>query len=83
MTPPELLAIQPYSMGPILGWHPELMKMATPAMGTVRRMDLPELVIRTCLVAPREVQRQARALGVNGLIMIRVKGLREALGMDD
>ncbi len=68
---------QPYSMCPLLGyrnceWTPQ-------AMGGARAMDFPERVIATMLIAPKSVQRKARDAGLHGVMMVKIKGLDEAL----
>lgn len=42
-------------------------------------LDQGELSIATALIAPLKVQRQARAMGIEGIMMIRPPGLAEAL----
>jgi hypothetical protein len=76
--PPELTITQPYSMGPLTRWDP---RSTLPAMGTVRLFDAPELAILGCFIAPGRVQAAARAQGERGIMMIRAKGLVEALGL--
>ncbi len=75
--------IQPYSMGPLVRWEPAFMLL--PAMGTIRKLDGqgPTADILTCLIAPRWVQLQAQARGERAIMMVRVKGLRKALGYID
>ncbi len=88
--PPELWVIQPYSMGTLVGCPPDQSRpcpierrggFISPSSGTVKIMDAPELAILTCLIAPGAIQRQAQKTGERGIIMIRVPGLLEALGM--
>jgi hypothetical protein len=67
--------VQPYSMCPVLRRH---CGAGTPASGTVRSMDSPEVPIWGVLLAPRSVQRAAQALGVQGPVRMRVPGLAEA-----
>lgn len=81
MLPPEIVGVQPYSMGPITGWDPEIMRIM-PALGTARFADVPELMVKTCFWAPAQVQRMARAQGVRGIVMQRPNGLAEALERD-
>lgn len=53
--------------------------LASPAFGTNMALDRPDVLIRLCLTAPRNVQLAARARGVQGVVHIRVPGLAEAL----
>jgi hypothetical protein len=81
--PAELTIVQPYSMSPVLGCrasHCAGMWVA-PATGTCVGMDRPELMISSVFVAPMAVQRQAQKEGVRGIVMRRVPGLLEALGL--
>jgi hypothetical protein len=80
--PPELGGIiQPYSMGPLLRWDARIMRaMAVPPMGTLRKMDIPEISIRATFMAPSRIQYQARdESGVERIIYFTPKGLVEAL----
>jgi hypothetical protein len=73
---------QPYSTGPLTRWSPPFPVGCTlPAVGTVTRIDNPgpELAILMCLVAPPEVQREARARGERALMMTFAPGLRERI----
>ena len=85
--PPELTTVQPYSMSPVLGCDvsEERARCAgvwvAPATGTCVGMDRPELMISSVFVAPMDVQRQAQKQGVRGIVMRRVPGLLEALGL--
>ena len=82
-------AVQPYSMGSVIGCPPDQSRpcpvrpqeFIAPASGTVAILDAPELAILTCLVAPASVQRQAQKAGEKAIMMIRAKGLLEKLGM--
>lgn len=76
--PAELLHVQPYSMGPLVGWN----HFALPPDEWGRRMDAPELMIRTCFWAPMAIQRQAQRAGQNAIIMMRPKGLVELIEAD-
>ncbi len=82
--PPEVGGvIQPYSMGPLVHWFEPFMLL--PPRGTIAKMDGqgPTADILTCLIAPRWVQLQAQARGERAIMMVRVKGLRKALGYID
>ncbi len=82
--PPEVGGvIQPYSMGPLVRWFEPFMLL--PAMGAIKKLDGqgPAADILTCLIAPRWVQLQAQARGERAIMMVRVKGLRKALGYID
>ena len=70
---------QPYSMCPLLGGLGHDCRLAPQAMGGARAMEFPERQIATMLIAPMHVQHAARKAGFNGVLMIKVKGLDEAL----
>ncbi len=53
---------------------PDFHAIMVQALPHIGRMDMPEYVIKTMLVAPLSIQRQARAAGERALIMIRPKG---------
>jgi hypothetical protein len=80
--PAELTIVQPYSMSPLM-CGPERCAgvWVAPATGTCVGMDRPELMISSVFVAPMAVQREAQKAGVRGIIMRRVPGLLEALGL--
>ncbi len=88
--PPEIVVVQPYSMGPLLHWDPPMpVGFTAPASGTARLMDDgkctgglqagADFAILGCLIAPHAVQREAQAAGETGLIWLRPKGLVEAI----
>lgn len=88
--PRELLGGQPYSMGPLTRWSPPMpLGYTSAATGTVAVMDDristggrpsgSEFAILGCLIAPRSVQREAQRAGIRAVMMIRPKGLAEAL----
>lgn len=79
---PQLRVSQPYTMCHALRWVDpgvDCATLASPAFGTNQALDRPDVLIRLCLTAPRQVQRQARAAGVAGVVQVRVPGLAEAL----
>ena len=89
--PPELWVTQPYSMGALMRCPPDQSRpcpiersggFVSPESGTVKIMDAPELAILTCFIAPGAVQRDAQKHGERALMMLRAKGLAEALGMN-
>lgn len=88
--PPELWVVQPYSMGALMGCPPDQSRpcpvrpqeFIAPASGTIAILDAPELAILSCFVAPASVQHRAKKAGENALIMIRARGLTEALGLE-
>ena len=69
---------QPYSMCPLLRSLGHDCRLAPQAMGGARAMDFPERQIATMLIAPKQVQRAARDAGMNGVMMVKIKGLDEA-----
>lgn len=77
--PPELIEVQPYSMCPLLRRTGHADRYASKPAGALRGVDDPTLSIRIALFAPMAVQREAQAAGVKHIIMIRPKGLDEAL----
>jgi len=76
--PAEISRAQPYSMGPVSRWNPEMMRVS-PATGTVTRMDRPKINVRLMFVAPASVQRDAQRVGERGIMMIRAPGLLDAV----
>jgi len=76
--PPEIGRSQPYSMGPLTRWD-DTMARISPALGAVVSMDRPDMAVKTCLVAPAAVQRQAQRSGIGAIMMVRVPGLIESL----
>lgn len=74
--PDELTRAQPYSMGPLLHWAPLHKVPQVPSTASVR-IDRWQADIAQCLVAPRAVQKLARAAGVNQVIMIYPQGIEK------
>lgn len=88
--PPEIVVVQPYSMGPLTRWDPPMpVGFTAPASGTARLMDDgkctgglqagADFAILGCLIASAAVQREAQAAGETGLIWQRPKGLMELI----
>lgn len=72
----DLTRVQPYSMGPILGYAEPLVLL--PSAGTVLAIDAPHIPILLCWRAPAEVRRAARMLG-RPEPRLRVPGLAEVM----
>lgn len=80
--PPEVGGVcQPYSMLPLFRRTGHDPAYASPAMSTVVPMDRGELSIRMALVAPSYVQRAAQAQGVQGMVMVRPRGIEMVEGV--
>ena len=77
--PAELVDVQPYSMCPLMRRTGHADRYASKPAGALRGIDDPELSIRIALFAPMAVQREAQAAGYKGIIMVRPKGLDEAM----
>ena len=69
---------QPYSMCPLLRRLGHDCRLMPQAMGGARAMDFPERQIATMLIAPMQVQRAARDAGIDGMMVVKIKGLDEA-----
>lgn len=74
--PQYLIRVQPYSMGPLLGY--EWPDMLMPPAGTCVWLDNVALSAATMWMAPAPVRREARRLGLP-MPRLRVPGLAEAL----
>lgn len=57
----ELTRVQPYSMGPVLGYEEPAVLL--PSAGTFLSVDAPHIPVLLCWRAPASVVAAARALG--------------------
>lgn len=83
--PAELVNDQPYSMCPVYRFDCQVVlptgtiPLTMPAVGGVRVLDNPDMLIRMMWAPPRQLRREARAAGLPGVLRRKVPGLAEAL----